>query len=658
MAKQSNFIGLMQSFLMILIATLSVAPAVAGPNNFTYEGILADNNDDPIAGQNANVEISIIDNNATACVLYRETHAVTTDSSGKFVVSIGTFSGNANGAAKYSNASFEDIFSGGSGVTGESSCTSNSGDRKLKISINGVPLTPNLAMTNTPYSLHSNNSDKVSNYASSQLLKATNAGQFSNDLTDPQVTELYALINGTSTTYIKPGSAVFTSQPSYVGAPSTPNDLVNKGYVDTAIVAGLPDIGTAGTYTKVTTDSKGRVSSGTVLAAADIPNLDTSKVTSGMFADSMLATISTPGKVNGSALTGSVSGSLITSGSIGGSTSINTTGNLVTSGDATAPNLYGGSTASGNVLIDSTTHATKGNIIIGPTSGNVSRVAIGTSSPVAGARLTVENSSTSTAGLEFGIISDFIVSPSAPSTAASSGFSSYISTNSNSNISGTISGMQSYASGTGVASYNKLVGVGTTVESSTFGGSIVNAIGNEILVNSYGGGNISNAYGMKISVNNSATVNYAYGIYIGTIGASNPYGVYQTDAANINYFNGDTGIGTNNPGAKLDVNGGLNLKLTNSGVAATIDFSQSNNFKSSVVCDGITTFSMSGMLDGNEYSLYLTPAAHTGPCYFSFAPNTIHFNVTNSSPLSGKPALFKFRKYGSDIIVDYITYNY
>jgi phage-related tail fiber protein len=56
------------------------------------------------------------------------------------------------------------------------------------------------------------------------------------------------------------------------------NFSVNSGAVD------LSNVGTAGTYTKVTTDDKGRVTSGTTLAAADIPNLDTAKITSGTFA--------------------------------------------------------------------------------------------------------------------------------------------------------------------------------------------------------------------------------------------------------------------------------------------------------------------------------------------------------------------------------------
>lgn len=43
----------------------------------------------------------------------------------------------------------------------------------------------------------------------------------------------------------------------------------------------LSDIGSAGTYPKVTIDAKGRVTSGTTLSASDIPNLDWAKITSG-----------------------------------------------------------------------------------------------------------------------------------------------------------------------------------------------------------------------------------------------------------------------------------------------------------------------------------------------------------------------------------------
>lgn len=51
-----------------------------------------------------------------------------------------------------------------------------------------------------------------------------------------------------------------------------------SGTGTTAITVTLADVGTSGTYTKVTTDAKGRVTSGTTLAASDIPTLSASKI--------------------------------------------------------------------------------------------------------------------------------------------------------------------------------------------------------------------------------------------------------------------------------------------------------------------------------------------------------------------------------------------
>ena len=69
----------------------------------------------------------------------------------------------------------------------------------------------------------------------------------------------------------------------------------------------------SGTYTKVTVDTKGRVTAGTIsLVEADIPNL------------------TTPGKV---------SGNTITAGTISGSAGVNTTGNLLTTGTVSGLNV-------------------------------------------------------------------------------------------------------------------------------------------------------------------------------------------------------------------------------------------------------------------------------------------------------------------------------
>lgn len=51
-----------------------------------------------------------------------------------------------------------------------------------------------------------------------------------------------------------------------------------SGTGSTSVTLTLASVGTAGTYTKVTTDAKGRVTSGASLAAADIPTLTASKI--------------------------------------------------------------------------------------------------------------------------------------------------------------------------------------------------------------------------------------------------------------------------------------------------------------------------------------------------------------------------------------------
>jgi hypothetical protein len=54
-----------------------------------------------------------------------------------------------------------------------------------------------------------------------------------------------------------------------------------NGSANVTGTATLANVGTAGTYTKVTTDAKGRVTAGATLAATDIPDLDAGKITTG-----------------------------------------------------------------------------------------------------------------------------------------------------------------------------------------------------------------------------------------------------------------------------------------------------------------------------------------------------------------------------------------
>ena len=77
----------------------------------------------------------------------------------------------------------------------------------------------------------------------------------------------------------KAASTAFVKAQSYLTGNQTvtlSGDATGSG--STAITVTLANAGTSGTYTKVTTDAKGRVTSGTTLGASDIPTLTASKV--------------------------------------------------------------------------------------------------------------------------------------------------------------------------------------------------------------------------------------------------------------------------------------------------------------------------------------------------------------------------------------------
>lgn len=91
--------------------------------------------------------------------------------------------------------------------------------------------------------------------------------------------------NVSITTTVQPNSVALGTDTTgnYVagvtaGTGITVSGTASEGWSPTV---SITNVGTAGTYTKVTTNAQGQVTSGTSLAATDIPDLDASKITSG-----------------------------------------------------------------------------------------------------------------------------------------------------------------------------------------------------------------------------------------------------------------------------------------------------------------------------------------------------------------------------------------
>jgi trimeric autotransporter adhesin len=120
----------------------------------------------------------------------------------------------------------------------------------------------------------------------------------------------------------------------------------------------------------------------------------------------------------------------------------------------------------------------------------------------------------------------------------------------------------------------------TTNQFGSYGWS--NKTSSTTLANSYGAasfttnanGTITTAYGMAIGdqlhpaiASPSGTVENGFGLYVGTIQATNRWSLFASDATAPSYFAGNVGIGTANPAFTLDVQG----QVASNGVVLTSD---------------------------------------------------------------------------------------
>jgi hypothetical protein len=180
-------------------------------------------------------------------------------------------------------------------------------------------------------------------WAADEILAAADLQSYIQD----QVVFVYANASARSSGILSPTEGMV----SYLNDTNALEVFNGSAWVDIS-----PNVGTAGTYTKVTTDAKGRVSSGTTLSAADIPDLDAAKVTTGAFGVDRIPSISaakitsgnldTPGSLRGTSIT-------VNNGAGGSSVVLSQNGNVavggtlgVTSTTTVGGNVYAATTYS------------------------------------------------------------------------------------------------------------------------------------------------------------------------------------------------------------------------------------------------------------------------------------------------------------------------
>ena len=331
---------------------------MSGPQTITLDGKLTDAaGTNPLLDASVVIDVKIFNPSGT-CILYDEHQTVdTTSTEGRFTLLVGSVTGSAKRAAGIDPGNpMVTVFSNQGAVAG-SSCTYTpaAGDtRVMRVTVSPSTtgtveqLSPDTVIDSVPFalmaeSLQGLDRDHVLAIDSTSTLNQTNVANVFSAINYPILTSLLA---GTNTSYVSSSASGGAKIPSVSSAPSSPvagqiwfnssgnsfqyyngtsvqtlgvagsgistlsvgSSLTSNGIASTAVGSGatldLADSGVAaGTYPKVTVSSKGLVTYGTGLSETDVP------------------TLTTPGKVSGSA---------ITSGTIGGSASFYSSGNVTT----------------------------------------------------------------------------------------------------------------------------------------------------------------------------------------------------------------------------------------------------------------------------------------------------------------------------------------
>lgn len=240
------------SFFIFLFSLTSFA---TGPG-LTYHGRLLDPASVPVTASNVEFKIQIRSFGVEDCLMYEETQTLDmSNSDGVFSLSVNDGTGVRTDTSGLSMKQIlsnrnSKVFAAGKCTNGALSWTPAATDgRKISILFNDGTFAngtwetiPAITVNFVPMAIEA---QQVDGYSSNQILKiADGVSTTGTELSSTNWGKLTDLINGTSTQYLTPGAATFSSAPTWAGTPSAASDLVNKNYVDSEIASSNSASGT------------------------------------------------------------------------------------------------------------------------------------------------------------------------------------------------------------------------------------------------------------------------------------------------------------------------------------------------------------------------------------------------------------------------------